>query len=120
MTINTAADNTDTTSASTTPQNISDAEYAAYRAWMDSRIHDAALAQGRREASSAQQAEEAQADADALQRLTSKNLSLKDVFGRLSTDRGRGVLINLHRSQIGSKSTYVRLRRMAAAEGLVK
>jgi hypothetical protein len=120
MTINTTADNADNTST-TTRNNISDSEYAAYRAWMDRRIHDAGLAEGRTQASAAQMAEEKVADADALQRLTSKGLGLRDVFGNSSTDRGRGVLINIHRSSFGSKTTaYTRLRRMAAAEGLVK
>jgi hypothetical protein len=109
----------DTTSTST--RNISNSEYDSYLAFKESKIRDAALAEGQQMASTAHVAEEAQADADALQRLTSKNLTLKDVFGNSSTDRGRGVLINIHRSSFGSKTTaYNRLRRMAREAGLVK
>jgi hypothetical protein len=116
MTINTAAD-----TAAPQPKNVSNSELERFRAWEASNIREAALAEGRNQAGAAQIAEEQQADADALQRLTSKGLTLRECFGRLSTDRGRGVLINLHRSSFGSKSTaYIRLRRMAREQNLVQ
>jgi hypothetical protein len=55
-----------------------------------------------------------------LKKLSDKNLSLRDVFGNSSTDRGRGFAINLHRAQFGVASPYTRLRRMAVAANLVK
>jgi hypothetical protein len=108
------------TRTNTATKNVSDAEYQAFRQFQDNKIRETALAEGRNQASTAQLAEEAQADADALARLSSKGLSLKDSFGNASTDRGRGMIVNLHRSQFGAKSAYTRLRRMAAAQGLVK
>jgi hypothetical protein len=119
MTINTAADNTDTTS--TTPRNVSDQELQEFRAFRDSKIRAASLQEGQNMATAAHLADEQAADEAALKKLTDKNLSLRDVFGNSSTDRGRGVLINIHRSGFGSKTTtFARLRRMAAASGLVK
>jgi hypothetical protein len=104
----------------TAPKNISDGEYQQFRAWQDSRIREAALAEGRKQASAEQQAEDQASNAAALQKLTSKGLTLKDAFGNSSTTRGRDLLTNLHRNSFTSKSgTYSRLRRLAQAEGLV-
>jgi hypothetical protein len=109
----------DTTSTST--RNISNSEYDSYLAFKESKIRDAALAEGQQMASAQHLAEDREADAIALKKLTDKGLSLRDAFGASSTDRGRGAIINIHRSSFGSKTTaYNRLRRMAAAQGLVK
>jgi hypothetical protein len=100
---------------------ISDTEYNEYRAYKDAKIRDAAIAEGRQQASSEHQAEDAAANADALKRLTDKGLSLRDAFGNSSTTRGRDFLVNVHRSSVGNRSqTYARLRRQAVAQGLVQ
>jgi hypothetical protein len=110
----------DTATSPATRNNISDAELNEYRAFKESKIREASLAEGQQMATAQHLADEAAADAAALQKLTSKNLSLKDAFGRLSTDRGRGLIVNLHRSQFGTNSAYSRLRRLAVAAGLVQ
>jgi maltoporin len=113
-------DNIDTEDTNTTTKNVSDAEYAQFRAWKDSRIREAAIAEGRAQASAERMAEEQAADAAALQKLTSKGLSLKDAFGRASTTRGRDAITNLHRTSFASQSgAYMRLRRLAQSQGLV-
>lgn len=110
----------DSDSNSSTTKNITDNEYQQFRQWKDSRIREAALAEGRAQASAERTAEEHAADADALQKLTSKGLSLRDAFGRTSTARGRDIITNLHRTSFASKSgAYTRLRQLARAEGLV-
>jgi hypothetical protein len=114
-------DITSTTNTSSSTNHISDQELSEFRAFRESKIRAAGLAEGRAAANSAHLANEAAADAEALAKLTGKNLGLKDCFGNSSTDRGRGTLINLYRSGVGSKAqTYSRLRRMAAAQNLVK
>jgi hypothetical protein len=103
-----------------THRNISDQELQEFRAFRDNKLRAAALQEGQNMATTAHLADEAAADAAALAKLTSKQLSLEDAFGNRSTDRGRGLLINLHRGSFGKSSDYVRLRRMAASQGLVK
>lgn len=105
---------------STTTNNITDNEYQQFRQWKDNKIREAGLAEGRAQASAERMAEEQAADAAALQKLTSKGLSLRDAFGNTSTAQGRDVITNLHRTSFASGSgDYRRLRRLAQAEGLV-
>jgi hypothetical protein len=100
--------------------NINDAEYADYQAWRDGKIRKAAIAEGRTQASSERLADEQAADTIALQKLTSKGLTLPDCFGRRATKQGTDVLTLIHRSgPRGENHPYVRLRRMAQADGLV-
>jgi hypothetical protein len=112
---------TDTTSSNNTRNNLSDAEYQAFRAFQDDRIRQTALAEGRASAFAEHLAEDAAADAIALKKLSDRGFSLKDAFGRLSTSKGRDTLANIHKSSFASKSgNYTRLRRLAVAEGLVQ
>jgi hypothetical protein len=100
--------------------NVSNEELAEFRAFRESKIREAGVAEGQHMASAEYLANEAAADAAALKRLTDRNLTLGDAFGNRSTDRGRGLIVNLHRSQFGVKSDYSRLRRMAVAAKLVQ
>lgn len=111
-----------TTGATAQPSSISADEYRQFRAWQDNKIRQQALAEGRSQASAEQQAAEAEADRAALAQLTSKGLNLKDAFGRTSTARGRNTLAVLYQRGVGGsqRGVYGRLRRMAAAEGLVQ
>lgn len=104
-----------------TTSRIGDREYQEFRAYKDNKIREAALAEGRAQASAERAAEEQAADAAALQSLTAKGLTLKDCFGTASTVRGRNEIINKHRSSFNTGSgVYRRLRRMAATAGLVQ
>ncbi len=116
-------DNTDTNTedTNTTTKNVSDTEYAQFRAWKDSRIREAGVAEGRAEASAEHMEAERAADAAALEKLTSRGLSLRESFGNASTARGRDVITNLHRTSFASKTgAYTRLRRLAQQAGLVQ
>jgi hypothetical protein len=118
--IDETVDNATPTTAPTS-RNISNEELLEFRAFRESKIRDAGMAEGRAAASAEHLANEAAADAAAMKKLTDKNLSLKDAFGHSSTNLGRGVLINISRSSFGSRDgAYVRLRRMAAAANLVQ
>jgi hypothetical protein len=105
----------------TTTTSIAGSELAEFRAFRDNKIREAALAQGREQASAEATAAEAQADADALAKLTSKGLDLRSCFGNSSTAQGRNAITNLHRTSFTNKSgAYTRLRRLAREAGLVK
>jgi hypothetical protein len=109
------------TPTSNTRNNLSDAEYQAFRAFQDDRIRQSALAEGRASATAEHMADDKAADAAAMEKLSSRGFTLTDVFGPLSTQRGRDVLANIHRSSFSSKSGhYTRLRRLAQNAGIVK
>jgi len=110
---------TDSDTSNTT--KVSDTEYGQFRAWKDKNLRDAALAEGQKMASAQHIAEDQAADAAAMEKITSRGFTLKDVFGPLSTQRGRDALANIHRSSFSSKSgNYTRLRRLAQAQGIVQ
>jgi hypothetical protein len=113
---------TDTTSTSTTATaTISTADYAEFAAYRAAQIRNAALIEGQNMSSAQHIAEEHEADATALKKLSDRGLTLKDAFGPLSTQRGRDTLANIHRSSFSSKSgSYTRLRRQAIEAGIVK
>jgi hypothetical protein len=116
----TVFDDSDTNTAETNTTTTG-SEYAQFRAWKDSRIREAAIAEGRAQASAEHIAAEQAADAAAIQKLASKGLTLRDAFGNTSTVRGRDAITNLHRTSFASKSgAYTRLRRLAQAQGLVQ
>jgi hypothetical protein len=110
-----------TANANTTTQRVSDAELSEFRAFRESKIRESAIIEGRAQASAEGMAADVAADKAAMDKLTSRGLTLKNAFGRLSTQRGRDVLANLHRSSFSSQSgEYTRLRRMAQLEGIVQ
>lgn len=99
-----------------------DAEYKEFQSWKEQRIRQEARQEAQAEATTRNVAAETEADAAALRVLEAKGLMLKDAFGRTSTARGRNVAAILHKSDQGkpqSAKTYVRLRTIAARQGLV-
>ena len=113
--------NADTTQLRT-EQGLHPHEVAEFREWRDNQIRTATLNEAQARVSAETVALEAEADAAALKVLAAKGVTMKDCFGANSTLRGRNVAQILHQSDRGkseSSKTFVRLRRIAARQGLV-
>ena len=94
---------------------------AEFTAWKYAKIRQAGVEEGRRQISTERQAEDQAEDQAAIQQLSKRGVSLRDAFGNSSSARGRDAIAIIHQSGVGSKNgVYGRLRRLAAAEGLVK
>ena len=107
-------------STETTTRSIAETELAEFRAYRDNKIREAALAEGRRQASAETTAAETAADATAVAKLEAKGLDLSKCFGNGSTVQGRNALINLSKTSFARRDgEYARLRRMARERGLV-
>jgi hypothetical protein len=109
------------TTTTTTTQSLAASELAEFRAFRDNKIREAALAEGRRQASAEATAAETAADAAAVAKLEAKGLDLSKCFGNGSTVQGRNALINLSKTSFARQDgEYARLRRLAREAGLVK